>query len=68
MLITLSLDLQWKGEFDDVEFIVFSGFSSTMVQPVEENIMRNTDEDETAVADDNLAWVAPEPRNKRSFL
>ena len=54
------------GEFDDVKFTVFPYFSGMMAHQVEEYAVLDTLEDDTTVANEPLAWVAPEPRNKKS--
>ena len=55
--IALSLDMWWKGEFDNVKFTVFPCFSGIMAHPDEEDVVPANLEDQTNVEEDPLAWV-----------
>ena len=62
--VALSLDLWWKGGFDNVEFTNFPCFSGIMARSVGDDIPDAHHEDEPHTDKDPLAWVALEPRDK----
>ena len=60
--VSLSLDLRWKGGFDNVKLTVSPYFSGIMVHSVRDDVLAANYEDELHSDEDPLAWVAPEPR------
>ena len=53
--VALSLDLRWKGGFDNVEFTVFPCFSGIMEHSVGDEILAANYEDEPHGDEDPLA-------------